>query len=172
MQLYIYDKRTLEIVGRPHVKDAEAFELEPNKFFPSFDPEIHVAKFNEISNPKLENDDVVEKTRVDLINEGIQTLYDGEILVDNEIEYVAVPEGILKAKWTGTEWIENASIEDFESEVDKLIDNFIELDKKKLEREAYGFDTKELEEKIGENFLKRMEYVEKIYNLELASAQE
>jgi hypothetical protein len=165
MQLYIYDKTTLQIAGRPYVKDYKAFELNPSKFYPSFNPEIHIAKTVEIQNPKLENDDIIEKTRVDLVKEGAQSLYDGEVLVDNEIMYTPAPEGLLKAQWTGTEWIEAATTADYESEIERLIDDYIDLDKKKTERASYGFNTKEIESKIAENFLKRMEFLAKLKSL-------
>ena len=42
MILKIYNKDTLEIIGRPVVSSLEDFEKDPNLFFPDFNKENHI----------------------------------------------------------------------------------------------------------------------------------
>ncbi len=85
MVINIYDKNSLEIVAKPFITDFEAFKKKPTEFYPDWNGQTMIYSLNEIVHPKLVDGEIVEKTRVELVKEGIEQLNSNELIRDNEI---------------------------------------------------------------------------------------
>ena len=85
MIINIYDKNSLEIIGRPFITNFEAFKSNPVEFYPDWNSQLMVYTLNEVIHPKLVDGEIVEKTRVELVKEGIEQLNSDELIRDNEI---------------------------------------------------------------------------------------
>ena len=81
----IYNKESLEVIGRPVVTSIGEFRANPGIFFPNWNEETMLFTENEIVYPKLEKGKLVEKTRIELVKEGIEQLNSNELIRDNEI---------------------------------------------------------------------------------------
>ena len=85
MVINIYNKNSLEIVAKPFITDFEAFKNNPVEFYPDWDGQTMIYSLNEVVHPKLVNGEIVEKTRLELVKEGIETLHLNELLKGDEI---------------------------------------------------------------------------------------
>ena len=85
MIITIYNKNPLEIVAKPFITDFEAFKKNPTKFYPDWNNQTMLYSLNEVVHPKLVDGEIVEKTRLELVKEGIETLNPNELLKADEI---------------------------------------------------------------------------------------
>lgn len=85
MVINIYNKNILEIIARPFITDIEAFKNNPRGFYPDWNGQLMAYSHNEFIHPKLVDGEIVEKTRLELVKEGIEKLDSNEIIRDNEI---------------------------------------------------------------------------------------
>lgn len=129
MILNIYNKDTLEIIGRPVVSNLENFEKDPNLFFPDFNKENHIFSEIEYQNPVLENGNLRESTREELYKAGKYILAENELIENGKIKTVELSE---------FEYIENNQIKyKKEEKIEKLKQELYEL---KIEREKKPFE--------------------------------
>ena len=85
MIITIYNKNSLEIVAKPFITDFEAFKKNPTEFYPDWNGQTMIYSLNEIVHPKLVDGEIIEKTRLELVKEGIEQLNSNELIRDNEI---------------------------------------------------------------------------------------
>ena len=85
MVINIYNKNSLEIVAKPFITDFEAFKNNPVEFYPDWDGQTMLYSLNEVVHPKLVDGAIVEKTRLELVKEGVEHLNNNELIRDNEI---------------------------------------------------------------------------------------
>ena len=129
MIINIYDKNTLEIIGRPVISSLEDFEKEPTLFFPDFNKENHIFSEIEYQNPVLENGNLRESTKEELYKAGKYTLANNEIIENNKIITVNLSE---------FEYIEDNQIKyRKEEKIEKLKQELYQL---RLEREKKPFE--------------------------------
>lgn len=134
MIINIYDKNTLEIIGRPVISSLEDFEKEPNLFYPDWDSEKHIWNELEYQNPILENGNLREATKEELYKAGKYTLAENELIENGKIKTVELSK---------FEYIENNEIKyKKEEKIDKLKQELYELrigrEKKPFEFEVNG----------------------------------
>lgn len=84
-KVVIYKKDTLEVIGRPYVTNIEEFNNNPVEFYPDWNNQTMIYTLNEVMHPKLVDGEIVEKTRLELVKEGIETLNPNELLKGDEI---------------------------------------------------------------------------------------
>lgn len=84
-RLVIYKKDDLEIIARPYVTNIEEFKKNPVEFYPDWNGQLMVYTLNEVMHPKLVDGEIIEKTRLELVKEGIEQLNSNELIRDNEI---------------------------------------------------------------------------------------
>ena len=129
MIINIYDKNTLEIIGRPVVSGLEDFEKEPTLFFPDFNKENHIFSEIEYQNPVLEKGKLRESTKEELYKAGKYILADNELVENNQIKTVELSE---------FEYIENNQVKyKKEEKIEKLKQELYEL---RIEREKKPFE--------------------------------
>lgn len=85
MVINIYDKNSLEIVAKPFIADFETFKNNPVEFYPDWNGQTMIYTLNEVMHPKLVDGEIVEKTRLELVKEGVEQLNNNELIRDNEI---------------------------------------------------------------------------------------
>ena len=85
MIITIYNKNSLKIVAKPFITDFEAFKKNPTKFYPDWNNQTMLYSLNEVVHPKLVDGEIVEKTRLELVKEGIEQLNSNELLKADEI---------------------------------------------------------------------------------------
>lgn len=166
MKIYIYNKK-LELISIPYITNVEDFKENPQKFYPEFNNDENLYSEILINNPVYDNWKLREKTREELIFEGMtELLEDGEIIEDNKIIKKEIPTDIVKPSWSKEkkEWLEIATPEEVKNELDKLINEYITLAEEKEKREKYKFSTIEIDEKIEKNTKKRKLLETKIEN--------
>ena len=165
MIIYIYNLITLEVVARPIVNSYGEFKDNPTKFYPGWDVNNHISTETEFQNPILDSGVIREKTREELIllDNKIELLQDGEYIDNNKIVVVEAPNNLFKKVWNKitNAWEEGATQDDVDKEMNRLIDEFIELSEQKEKYIKYGFETFEIEKKIEENIVKR-DYLSKL----------
>lgn len=107
--------------------------------------------------PVVEENTVREATGKDLVELGIYTLQEGEILNGEDIVKVQVPTDDNSYKWVYPEWVvdEEATALKKESLVNKEIDKYVALCEKKEKYLKYGFDVTEIENEMAENIIRR-----------------
>ena len=129
MIINIYNKETLEIMGRPVISSLEDFEKDPNLFFPDFNKENHITSEIEFLNPILEKGKLREMTKEELYAVGRYTLANNEIIENNKIITVNLSE---------FEYIEDNQIKyRKEEKIEKLKQELYQL---RLEREKKPFE--------------------------------
>ena len=129
MIINIYDKNTLEIIGRPVISNLEDFEKNPNLFFPDFNKENHIISEIEYQNPILEKGKLRESTKEELYKAGKYTLAENELIENGKIKAVELSE---------FEYIENNQIKyKKEEKIEKLKQELYEL---RIEREKKPFE--------------------------------
>ena len=129
MIVNIYNKDTLEIIGRPVISSLEDFEKEPNLFFPDFNKENHIISEIEYQNPILERGKLREMTKEELYAVGRYTLADNEMIENDKIITVNLSE---------FEYIEDNQIKyKKEEKIEKLKQELYQL---RLEREKKPFE--------------------------------
>ena len=92
MIINIYDKNTLEIIGRPIISNLEDFKKEPTLFFPDFNKENHIFSEIEYKNPVLEKGKLRESTKEELYKAGKYILAENELVENNKIKTVELSE--------------------------------------------------------------------------------
>lgn len=85
MVINIYDKNSLKILAKPYIMGFESFKENPAEFYPDWNNQTMLYSLNEVVHPKLVNGEIVEKTRLELVKEGIETLHLNELLKGDEI---------------------------------------------------------------------------------------
>ena len=85
MIINIYNKNSLEIVAKPFITDFETFKKNPTEFYPDWNNQTMLYSLNEVVHPKLVDGEIVEKTRLELVKEGIEQLNSNELLKADEI---------------------------------------------------------------------------------------
>lgn len=85
MVINIYNTNSLKIIGKPFITDFEAFKENPAEFYPDWNGQTMIYSLNEVTHPKLLDGEIVEKTRLELMKEGVETLNPNELIRDNEI---------------------------------------------------------------------------------------
>ena len=129
MIINIYDKNTLEIIGRPVISSLENFEKNPNLFFPDFNKENHIFSEIEYQNPVLENGNLRESTKEELYKAGKYTLAENELIENGKIKTVELSE---------FEYIEDNQVKyKKEEKIEKLKQELYEL---RIEREKKPFE--------------------------------
>mgnify|MGYP000895838034 CR=1 FL=1 len=129
MIINIYDKNTLEIIGRPIISNLEDFKKEPNLFFPDFNKENHIISEIEFLNPILEKGKLREMTKEELYAVGRYTLASNEMIENDKIITVNLSE---------FEYIEDNQIKyRKEEKIEKLKEELYQL---RLEREKKPFE--------------------------------
>lgn len=129
MILNIYNKDTLEIIGRPVVSSLEDFEKDPNLFFPDFNKENHIFSEIEYQNPVLEKGKLRESTKEELYKAGKYTLAENELIENGKIKTVELSE---------FEYIEDNQVKyKKEEKIEKLKEELYQL---RLEREKKPFE--------------------------------
>ena len=129
MIINIYDKNTLEIIGRPIISNLEDFKKESTLFFPDFNKENHIFSEIEYQNPVLEKGKLRESTKEELYKAGKYILAENELVEDGKIKTVELSE---------FEYIENNQIKyKKEEKIEKLKQELYEL---RLEREKKPFE--------------------------------
>ena len=129
MIINIYDKNTLEIIGRPVISSLEDFEKNPTLFFPDFNKENHIFSEIEYQNPVLEKGKLRESTKEELYKAGKYILADNELVENNQIKTVELSE---------FEYIENNQVKyRKEEKIEKLKQELYQL---RLEREKKPFE--------------------------------
>lgn len=165
MIVYIYDIKTLELIAKPVAPSYLEFKSEPGKFYPAWNNETLLATETLFQDPIIKEGQIREKTREEqiLLDNKIELLQDGEYIKNNEIVVVEAQNNLFKKVWNKTTnaWEEGATKDDVDKEMNRLIDEFIELSEQKEKYIKYGFETFEIEKKIEENIAKR-DYLSKI----------
>ena len=129
MIINIYDKNTLEIIGRPVISSLEDFEKNPTLFFPDFNKENHIFSEIEYQSPVLEKGKLRESTKEELYKAGKYILADNELVENNQIKTVELSE---------FEYIENNQIKyKKEEKIEKLKQELYEL---RIEKEKKPFE--------------------------------
>ena len=129
MIVNIYNKDTLEIIGRPVISSLEDFGKDPNLFFPDFNKENHIISEIEYQNPILERGKLREMTKEELYAVGRYTLADNEMIENDKIITVNLSE---------FEYIEDNQIKyRKEEKIEKLKEELYQL---RLEREKKPFE--------------------------------
>ena len=129
MIINIYDKNTLEIIGRPIISNLEDFKKEPTLFFPDFNKENHIFSEIEYQSPVLEKGKLREMTKEELYAVGRYTLASNEMIENGKIKTVNLSE---------FEYIEDNQIKyNKEEKIEKLKQELYEL---RLEREKKSFE--------------------------------
>ena len=165
MIIYVYDINTLKLIAKPIVKDYETFKSNPSSFYPDWSIENHLASEVEFQNPIIACNLIREKTREELIilDNKIELLQDGEYVENNKIIIVKAPDYLYKKLWNkkANIWEEGATLSEIKNELNRLFDEYIYLDEQKIKYETNKFSTRELENKIAKNIMKR-EYLTSI----------
>ena len=129
MIVNIYNKDTLEIIGRPVISSLEDSESDPNLFFPDFNKANHIFSEIEYQNPVLEKGKLRESTKEELYKAGKYTLAENELIENGKIKTVELSE---------FEYIEDNQIKyRKEGKIEKLKEELYQL---RLEREKKPFE--------------------------------
>lgn len=107
--IHIYNHNLMKQTSIPYTRE-ELEEHGIDKLYPPFQNDWHYS-FEDIKYPKLENGMLVEKSDTELKLEGIISLLEGEVIINNEIVVKPKPNG-YKIIWNGTEWVETATEEE------------------------------------------------------------
>ena len=148
-EIYIYSKDNLQIIGIPAVTNLEKFLEDPLRFFPSYNQKTMTFSKVLYNFPILESHIIREKTRLELINEGIEVLNEGEYIENNKIISIGIPGDLYIPKWNEevNTWEESAALNEIELIIKK------QLTGKNKENNAYtvsNFRNLELEAEIKE----------------------
>lgn len=108
---HIYNKDLKKIISLNY--SLNTFKKQPNLCYPDWTSDM-IATEKHFSNPKIVDGTLEEKTRVDLVNEGLEELRLGEVIQGDEIIYIPCPAGLFKPKWESPEWVEEATEEEIE----------------------------------------------------------
>ena len=131
MIVNIYNKDTLEIIGRPVISSLEDFKKEPNLFFPDFNKENHIISEIEYQSPILEKGKLREMTKEELYKAGKYSLADNELVENNKIKTVELCD---------CEYIENNTVKlDREKKIEILRKELYDLRNEK-EKQPFEFE--------------------------------
>ncbi len=129
MIINIYNKETLEIMGRPVISSLEDFKANPKVFYPDFDVSRDLISEIEYQNPILESGNIREMTKEELFKKGKYTLANNELIENEKIKTVTLSE---------FEYIEDNQIKyRKEEKIEKLKEELYQL---RLEREKKPFE--------------------------------
>lgn len=122
---HIYDNDLIYLISLNY--DYKDFIKSPSNFFPSWD-HTYYATQEKYENPILDNSNIREKTRDELIliDNKVELLQDGEYIEQGKIINVPCPNGLLKKYWdkvTHT-WTEGATEEEQKAEWFNRINNW------------------------------------------------
>lgn len=129
MIINIYNKETLEIMGRPVISSLEDFKANPKVFYPDFDVSRDLISEIEYQNPIMESGNIREMTKEELFKKGKYTLANNELIENGRIKTVNLSE---------FEYIEDNQIKyRKEEKIEKLKEELYQL---RLEREKKPFE--------------------------------
>jgi len=129
MIINIYNKETLEIMGRPVISSLEDFKANPKVFYPDFDVSRDLISEIEYQNPILESGNIREMTKEELFKKGKYTLANNELIENGRIKTVNLSE---------FEYIEDNQVKyRKEEKIEKLKEELYQL---RLEREKKPFE--------------------------------
>nr|DAY41988.1 MAG TPA: hypothetical protein [Caudoviricetes sp.] len=129
MIINIYNKETLEIMGRPVISSLEDFKANPKVFYPDFDVSRDLISEIEYQNPILVAGNIREMTKEELFKKGKYTLANNELIENGRIKTVILSE---------FEYIEDNQIKyRKEEKIEKLKEELYQL---RLEREKKPFE--------------------------------
>ena len=122
--MYIYDKKTLEIITKLDLTK-EDFLKEDEKYFKDYNDETMVISEDYIAYPKLTEDGTLrEKTTEEKIIEDkkIELLQDGEYIENEAIKKVEKPKELIKSIWNKEKhiWEEGYTKEQYHKDIDKV----------------------------------------------------
>jgi len=129
MIINIYNKETLEIMGRPVISSLEDFKANPKVFYPDFDVSRDLISEIKYQNPILESGNIREMTKEELFEKGKYTLANNELIENGRIKTVNLSE---------FEYIEDNQVKyRKEEKIEKLKEELYQL---RLEREKKPFE--------------------------------
>lgn len=135
--IYIYDKNLKFITGI-YIENERKFADNPKEHYPDWEKEMF-ASLERYNNPILENGDLREKTREELIllDSKLELLQAGEYVEKGKIKLVEAPDNLIKKKWNveNRTWKEGATLKELENLFMDKIQEY--MDKK---AKTYGFD--------------------------------
>lgn len=107
--------------------------------------------------PVIRNNTVREATGKDLVELGIYTLQEGEVLEGEDITTIPVPVNDNSYRWVHPEWIidREATALKKEALIKQEIDKYVALSEKKEKYLKYGFDVTAIENEMAENIIRR-----------------
>ena len=107
--------------------------------------------------PVVENNTVREATGKDLVEIGIYTLQEGEILEGEDITTIPVPMNDNSYKWINNKWVVDEETTALKKErlVNREIDKYVALSEKKEKYLKYGFDVTAIENEMAGNIIRR-----------------
>ncbi|MGL5051057.1 MAG: hypothetical protein ACRC6E_10600 [Fusobacteriaceae bacterium] len=170
---HIFNKDLQKLVSLNY--ELEEFKAQPTLCYPEWTNDMHATE-RDFNHPKLDQSNtIVEKTRIELVEEGIEPLNDGEILrftmqpleegsepvqtEEKEIVYIPCPVEMFKPKWETPEWVESATLEELE---EKAFNESIEFYNEELTFASKATAELQCEIISEEMFLSVKEYMQAI----------
>ena len=92
MIIYIYDKKSLELIAQPMTLGVEKFKENPNLFFPDWNSETMVFSISYLVNPVIDTEtgELREMTEYEKVKAGIRTLDEGSYLDETNKTIVTI----------------------------------------------------------------------------------
>lgn len=124
IKIYLYDN-TGKFIDFLHAPLDYASNFD-NYFKEYSGQEIYISE-EKLSNPILENGNIREMTKLELVNNGVRVLTDGEYIEDGEIKYKEIPSDMMKPIWNKDkkEWEETATLDDIKVYFNERITKYI-----------------------------------------------
>ncbi|MGL5717717.1 MAG: hypothetical protein ACRCX2_32195 [Paraclostridium sp.] len=140
--LHIYNQNLEYIDSIPRsMSQVEEFGI--STLYPKWQTNWYLSEIK-YNYPKLESGNLVEKTTEELKLEGIISLQDGEVIINNELVVKPKPNGV-KIEWQSPNWVETATQEEKEEAIRMdIISKSSEL----LKIQSAGFNNLELEKEL------------------------
>ena|GEM_PF-712246 len=135
MITHIYSKYGILLDSLHSPKD---YKEKFNEYFPQYEGKDIIVSEVLYANPTVENGEIREKTKEELVGEGqVSLLNDGEFYENDKIHFVSIPPTIFNPKWDNVknEWVESATLAELQSYFMSELQKY--MDKK---ADTYGFD--------------------------------
>ncbi|MGL5232992.1 MAG: hypothetical protein ACRC7W_06660 [Fusobacteriaceae bacterium] len=162
-KIYIYNRKNVKQIDFIPITSIDEFKENPELFYPPWNDEENLYSKNKYYNPYIENDEVREMTREEKILNGyVEFLFEGEYVENGVIKTIPKPTNLYIPKWNKelNLWQEGATTQDIDRELERLLDEYIELVDKKDKYEKFEFPTDSIYMKMGENTSRRIELIE------------
>ena len=114
--VYIYDE-SLKIIARPIVNSYEEFIANPSGTYKEW-TDKYIADTQEFNNAIIVDGELRDKKREEsiLLDNELELLQPGEYVEDGNIVFVECPKELYKPLWQSPNWIEGATLEEFQEE--------------------------------------------------------